>query len=95
MSATAFNTLIDGYVESPYPGAPPTDNNAGATMGATMGPNLSGQVAAGLSVGSPPLTGPHNTVLHVAFLGLLALAVLVLLRKAGFRFSYTGRIGRG
>lgn len=95
MSATAFNQLIDGYVESPYPGQPPFDNNAGATMGASSGPNLTGTAAASLSVGSSPLTGPHNTVLHVAFLGLLALAVLVLLRKAGFRFSYTGRIGRG
>jgi len=92
VSATAFNALMDYQVSAPNP--VPYDNNAGATQGASAGPNLTGTAAATLSVGSAPLTGPHNTVLHVAFLGLVSLGVLFLLSKLGFRFSYAGR-GRG
>lgn len=87
---TAFNALIDdGYTAAPDPGPPPTDNNAGATMGAVMGP---APHAAAIQ-GTPPLTGRHNTPLHVAFLGLIALGIVILLRKAGFRFAVAGSLG--
>jgi hypothetical protein len=89
---SAFNSLTDGYVTSPDPGPPPSDSNAGATRGATMGPNVSGVHISALQ-GTPPLTGAHNTPLHVAFLGIVALLVVILLRKAGFRFSVAGSIG--
>lgn len=88
----AYNSLVDGLVTSPDPGPVPTDNNAGATMGASMGPNLS--AAASASVGTPPLTGRHNTPLQVAFLGIIALGIIVLLRKLGFSFSVAGKVGR-
>lgn len=90
--ATAYNALVDGYVTSPSPGPLPTDNNANATMGASMGPNLSARAAA--SIGTPPLTGQHNTPLQVGFLGLIALGIVILLRKLGFRFSVAGKLGR-
>lgn len=97
MAGTAFNALVDGYVATPNPGPLPTDNNAGATQGAVMGPNVSAGVSANTSasVGSPPYTGMHNTPLHVAFLGLLALGIIILLRRAGFRFSAVGKLGVG
>lgn len=93
MSAIAFNPLSDGYVSSPDPGPVPTDNNAGATMGATMGPNVTGGVNVAAMQGTRPLTGPHNIPLHVALLGLIAFGVVVLLRKAGFKFSFAGSVG--
>lgn len=95
MAGTAFNALMDGYVMTPDPGPLPTDNNAGATMGAVMGPNVGATATAGLSVGTPPLTGLHNIPLHVALLGLIALGVIVLLRKLGFRFSVAGKLTAG
>lgn len=95
MSGTAFNALVDGYVTNPDPGPVPTDSNAGATRGAMMGPSPANTASAADLQGTPPLTGSHNTPLHVAFLGLLALGVVILLRKAGFRFSVAGNIGVG
>ncbi|HWD76345.1 MAG TPA: hypothetical protein VG371_14485 [Solirubrobacteraceae bacterium] len=90
---SAFNALVDGYAANPAP-APPTDSNAGATMGASMGPSLAGQHVADLQ-GMPPLTGNHNTPLQVAFLGLVALGIVILLRRAGFRFSLAGKLSAG
>ncbi|HET9721119.1 MAG TPA: hypothetical protein VFP55_13645 [Solirubrobacteraceae bacterium] len=91
---TAFNALLDGYATSPDPGPLPTDSNGGATMGATMGPTGTAAHIASLQ-GTPPYTGPHNTPLQVAFLGLIALGVVILLRKAGFRFSVAGKLSAG
>lgn len=90
---SAFNALIDGYGAAPDPGPPPTDSNAGATQGAAMGP-APVQNAADLQ-GTSPLFGQHNTPLHVAFLGLIALGVVIALRLAGFRFSVAGAGGLG
>jgi hypothetical protein len=94
VSALGFNPLMDGYVTAPDPGPPPTGDNGGATMGASMGPTPAGQHVADLQ-GTPPLTGIHNTPLQVAFLGLVALGVIILLRRAGFRFSVAGKIAAG
>lgn len=63
-------------------------------MGATMGPSLTGADAASVQ-GTPPLTGSHNTPLQVGFLGLVALAIVILLRKLGFRFALAGKVGVG
>jgi hypothetical protein len=93
VSGTAWNTLTDGYVSAPNPGPLPTGDNGGATMGAVMGPTAAGNAAA--VQGTPPLTGSHNTPLQVAFLGLVALGVIILLRKAGFRFAVAGKLGAG
>jgi hypothetical protein len=93
VSGTSFNTLVDGYVTSPNPGPLPTSDNANSTMGAVMGPTPAGSAAA--VQGTPPLTGSHNTPLQVGFLGLVALGVIILLRKAGFRFAVAGKIGAG
>lgn len=95
MAGTAFNALVDGYVANPDPGPLPTNNNGGATMGAVMGPAPDDTSSAAAIQGTPPLTGRHNTPLHVAFLGLVALGVVILLRVAGFRFSGAGNIGVG
>lgn len=95
MAGTAFNALVDSYVATPDPGPLPTGNNGGGTMGAVMGPSPSNTSAAASIQGTPPLTGSHNTPLHVAFLGLVALGVIILLRKAGFRFSAVGKLGVG
>lgn len=84
MAGTAFNSLVDGFVANPDPGTLPTDSNAGATQGAVMGPTPSQAANAADLQGTPPLTGAHNTPLHVAFLGLVALGVVILLRKLGF-----------
>lgn len=95
MAGTAWNTLTDGFVANPDPGPVPTGSNAGSTMGAVMGPTPIGNSAASSLQGKPPLTGPHNTPLQVGFLGLIALGVIILLRKAGFRFSAAGKLGVG
>lgn len=84
---SAFNSLLDYGVTAPDPGPVPTGSNGGATMGASMGPSPANAAAAG-NVGRPPYTGAHNTALQVAFLGVVAFAVIVLLRKAGFRFGF-------
>lgn len=95
MSTVAYNPLTD-YIAAPNPGPVPTNSAGNATMGAVMGPTPQGQAYAASSLqGKPPLFGRHNTPLHVAMLGLLALAVLVLLHKGGFRFAFAGRLGRG
>jgi hypothetical protein len=91
---SAFNALVDGYVTSPPPGPPPTDSNGGATAGAAMGPSIPGTHVADLQ-GTPPLTGSHNTPLQVAFLGMIALIVVIALRKLGFRFSMAGKLSAG
>lgn len=93
---SAFNALIDGYVTAPDPGPAPVDSNSGATMGAVMGPSPAqmGPHIADLQ-GTPPIFGDHNTPLHVAFLGLLALGLVVGLRLMGFRFSVAGNVGLG
>ena len=92
---SAFNPLTDGYVSAPEP-APPSESNAGATMGATMGPSPSqmGPHIADLQ-GTSPLLGSQNIPLHVGFLGLLALGVVMLLRLLGFKFSAAGNLGVG
>ena len=95
MAGTAFNALTDGFVMNPDPGPVPTSDNGGATLGAVMGPTTTGNAAAADLQGTPPLTGSHNTPLQVAFLGLIALGVIILLRKAGFRFSVAGKLSAG
>jgi hypothetical protein len=63
-----------------------------------MGPSPADTAAAPNAAaiqGTPPLLGAHNTPLHVAFLGLVALALVILLRKLGFRFSVAGNLGLG
>lgn len=94
MSVAAFNALTDGYVTAPAPVGDLAGTNSGATMGASMGPWVGGGSAADVQ-GVPPLSGSHNTPLQVAFLGLAALAVVILLRFLGFRFSGTASVGRG
>lgn len=91
---SAINSLVDGWASAPDPGPVPTDTNAGATLGATMGPNLTNQNAASVQ-GTPPLTGAHNTPLQVGFLGLIALGIVILLRRLGFRFSVAGKVAAG
>lgn len=95
MSAIAFNPLVDYGVSAPDPGPPPTDSNAGATRGAGMGPSPVQVANAADLQGIPPYTGAHNTPLQVAFLGLVALAVVILLRKLGFGFAVAGRLSAG
>lgn len=92
---SAFNSLLDYGVTAPAP-APPYDSNGNATAGASMGPApaQTGVHIAALQ-GTPPLRGEHNIPLHVAFLGLLALGLVVALRYMGFRFSAVGKIGVG
>lgn len=92
MAGTAYNALTDGFVLNPDPTPPPTSDNGNATMGADMGPSPANAAAV---QGTPPLTGQHNTPLQVAFLGLVAFGVIVLLRKAGFRFSVAGKLSGG
>jgi len=93
---SAFNQLVDGWTTAPNPGPPPTDTNAGATAGAAMGPSPGQAVPHAASIqGTPPIFGAHNTPLHVAFLGLIALAIVILLRRAGFRFSMAGKLSAG
>lgn len=91
----AYNSLVDGYVVNPDPTPLPTNNNGGATMGAVMGPSPQNTAAAADLQGTPPLTGTHNTPLHVAFLGIIALAVIYLLRKGGFHGMVAGRASLG
>lgn len=86
MSFTAFNPLIDG-VSTSAPTRPATDNNGGATAGAVMGPSPAAAASAADLQGSRPLTGAHNTPLHVAVLGIVAILLLWGLRKAGFEFT--------
>jgi hypothetical protein len=92
----AYNALMDGYVTSPDPGPPPTDSNGGATAGASVGPHPS-QMGPHISAlqGMPPLNGAHNIPLHVGVLGILALALVIVIRLLGFRFSAVGKIGAG
>lgn len=92
MAGSAFNGLVDGFAFNPDPTPVATTDNANATMGAVMGPSPANAAAV---QGTPPLTGAHNTPLQVAFLGLVALGVIVLLRRAGFRFSVAGKLAAG
>lgn len=94
MSVTAYNPLND-YLVVPDPGPPPTASNGGATRGAGMGPSPAQTASAADLQGTPPFFGAHNTPLHVALLGLIALGVVILLRKAGFRFAFAGRVSAG
>ena len=87
MQGAAYNSLIDGgYDFAPQPtGAPPVEAAAAAGMPA---------VNAAAVQGTRPLTGLHNTPLHMALFGALMVLVLIGLRKSGFGFSVVGRIGR-
>lgn len=89
----AYNPLVDGVAYGPI-SAPNVNNNAGATPGAVMGPSPANTQAAASLQGTRPLGGVHNTPLHVAFLGITALLIVWLLRKAGFSFSVAGKLGR-
>lgn len=93
MPATAFNQLVDGITYGTQ-ATPAFNNNAGATAGAVMGPSPANTNAAASLQGSRPLTGPHNTPLHIAAIALAALLVLWAVRHAGFSFAVAGKIGR-
>jgi len=91
-------TLLDYTVNASSP-APPTGGGA-ATPGpysqATVGRSLDAGVTVGVAnqpVGTSPLTGVHNTPLHVAVVGIGALAAIVLMHKWGFRLVSVGRYG--
>jgi hypothetical protein len=93
MPATAFNSLIDGVAFGNQP-PPAYDNNGAATPGSVAGPSPTNTQAAAQLQGTRPLTGAHNTPLHVGAIALAALLVLWGLRHAGFSFSVAGKIGR-
>lgn len=90
---SAFNALVDSYLASPAPAAPPADIASG---GMTVGPSphQAGPRISDLQ-GVPPLRGDHNIPLQVGFLGIVALIVVIGLRLAGFKFSGTASVGVG
>lgn len=87
MSALAYNPLIDG-VSYTSPGM----SSSRSTYAGTPQPVATGTTAS--VQGMAPLTGRHNTPLHLAMLGVLAILVLWGLRALGFEFVATGRVGR-
>lgn len=90
----AFNALVDGYVGAPMPAPPPVGPDGAGNMTVGPAPSQGGLRISDLQ-GVPPLRGDHNIPLQVAFLGLVALAVVITLRLLGFKFSGTAALGVG
>lgn len=85
---SAYNALVDfGYGSSPDPG--PVPGPVGGDVHSSVGPHIADVQ------GVPPIFGDHNIPLHVAFLGIAALAIVVGLRLLGFRFSGAAGVGIG
>lgn len=80
----AYNPLIDGVAYAATPPAP-----ADAQQQVTPTQNVSAMQ------GTLPLSGPHNTPLHVAVIAIVALLVVIGIRALDFRFSAIGKIGKG
>lgn len=87
MSVTAPNPLHDEWAYGITATQVPWNSNGGVTAGSPAGPSPAGARSAAQLQGTAPLTGPHNTPLHIAVIGVLALLVLWGLHKAGFRFG--------
>jgi len=81
-------SLLDGYA----PASPPPPTGGGNV---TPGPYSQAVVGTGQPVGTAPMTGSHNTVLHVAVWGLGSLGFIILMHKWGFRLVSVGRYGGG
>lgn len=82
-------SLLDGYAPA-SPAPPPTG-------GGPVTPGRYSQATVGTTqpVGTAPITGTHNTPLHVAAWGLGSLAFIILMHKWGFRLVSVGRYGGG
>ena len=81
-------SLLDYTVHTASVAPPPTGGG-----NVTPGPYSQGIVGTGQPVGTAPLAGDHNTVLHVAGWGLAALALIVIMHKSGFHLVSVGRYG--
>ena len=82
-------SLLDGYAPA-SPAPPPTGGGA-----VTPGRYSQASVGALAPVGTAPITGSHNTSLHVAMWGLGSLGFIILMHKWGFRLVSVGRYGGG
>lgn len=80
------SSLLDGYAPA-SPSPPPTGGGQ-----ITPGPTSQGSVA---PVGTAPLSGTHNQVLHVAAFGIAMLGVVMLMHKWGFHLVSVGKYGGG
>lgn len=86
-------SILDGVVNTSAPA--PTGGGSvtpGPYSQATTGrayalPSL------GQQVGTAPLSGTHNTSLHVAGWGIGSLALIILMHKWGFRLVSVGKYG--
>lgn len=84
--------LLDYVAGAPVAPAPPTGGGP-VTPGPYGQPlNYSAGNTTG-PVGTAPLTGTHNTSLHVAAWGIGALALIVLMHQWGFHLVSVGKFG--
>jgi len=81
------HALLDYTVNTSAP-APPTGGGP-----VVPGPYSQASITAGAQVGTAPVTGAHNTILHCAGWGLAALGLLVLMHRSGFHLISVGRYG--
>lgn len=90
----AGNSQILDYL-APGVSSPPPPTGGGAAPGGgttVQNPTTSTQ---GNPVGTAPLTGVHNTMLHCAFWGVLGLAGISLMHANGFHLLSVGRYAGG
>lgn len=83
--------IINGSVHGPV--APVAQPGAGQAAVPGTGPMGAGNVSA--VQGTGPITGLHNTPLHVSGILLGALALIVMFNVAGFRFATDVSVGLG
>lgn len=85
-------SLLDYVAQTQSP--PPPTGGGPITPGPYSQPLFaSAGSTAGAPVGTGPLTGVHNSSLHVAVWGIGSLAFIVLMHKWGFRLVSVGRYG--
>lgn len=87
-------SLLDYTVPASPP--PPTGGGPiapGPYSQLTASAQISAGGTAGAPVGTPPLTGVHNSSLHVALWGVGALGIILLMHTWGFRLVSVGRYG--
>lgn len=82
--------LLDGLAPA-NPSPPPTGGG-----NVTPGPYSQASIATGSpTVGTAPLAGSHNAILHVAAIGLLSAAGIIVMHKLGFHLISVGRYRGG
>jgi hypothetical protein len=88
------NSLVLDYL-APGVASPPPPTGGGAAVGGGTTAVSPTTATNGNPVGSAPISGVHNTMLHCAMWGILGLVGIYVLHANGFHLLSVGRYGGG